>query len=118
MLSFIAAIAPVAAAGNTSISTEVVTAYTTYCPEPTTFVEGTSTYIVTAPTTLTISDCPCTRTHTYSTATVTVCPTSSGAPSPASANGTSSAILPNAANNHGVSYAAAVGAFIAVAGLL
>ncbi|ODQ63589.1 hypothetical protein NADFUDRAFT_53252 [Nadsonia fulvescens var. elongata DSM 6958] len=42
--------------------TKVVTALTTYCPEPTTLVHGNKTYTVTAPTTLTITDCPCTLT--------------------------------------------------------
>ncbi|KAM0345425.1 hypothetical protein ACHAPU_006588 [Fusarium lateritium] len=43
-------------------TTEVVTALTTYCPEPTTLTHGNSTYTVTEPTTLTITDCPCTVT--------------------------------------------------------
>lgn len=44
--------------------TEVVTALTTYCPEPTTIVTNNRTYTVTEATTLTITDCPCTLTHT------------------------------------------------------
>ncbi|PBP21196.1 hypothetical protein BUE80_DR007764 [Diplocarpon rosae] len=44
-------------------TTEVVTKYTTYCPEPTTFVGPNSkTYTVTEATTVTIEDCPCTVT--------------------------------------------------------
>jgi hypothetical protein len=42
--------------------TEVVTAYTTYCPGPTKITHGHKTYTVTKATTLTISDCPCTVT--------------------------------------------------------
>jgi hypothetical protein len=44
-------------------TTETVTTLTTYCPGPTTFTHGTNTYTVTAPTTLTITDCPCTVTR-------------------------------------------------------
>ncbi|KAK9369884.1 hypothetical protein V1509DRAFT_617823 [Lipomyces kononenkoae] len=57
-------------------TTEVVTAYTTYCPYPTTFVEQNKTYTVTEATTLTITNCPCTRTSVFTTSTVTVCPCS------------------------------------------
>jgi hypothetical protein len=49
--------------------TEVVTAYTTYCPEPTKITHGTKTYTVTKATTLTISDCPCTVTKPVVTST-------------------------------------------------
>lgn len=38
--------------------TQVVTAYTTYCPYPTTFAQGNQTYTVTSATTLTITSCP------------------------------------------------------------
>ncbi|ODV74374.1 Spi1p CYBJADRAFT_72855 [Cyberlindnera jadinii NRRL Y-1542] len=38
----------------------VVTEFTTYCPEPTTFITNSQTITVTEPTTLTITDCPCT----------------------------------------------------------
>lgn len=41
-------------------TTQVVTAYTTYCPVPTTITHGSKTYTVTEATTLTITDCPCT----------------------------------------------------------
>ncbi|PBP25132.1 hypothetical protein BUE80_DR004051 [Diplocarpon rosae] len=51
------------AASSPVYTTEVVTKYTTYCPEPTTFVGPNSkTYTVTQATTLTIEDCPCTVT--------------------------------------------------------
>jgi hypothetical protein len=42
---------------NVVYTTEVVTAITTYCPEPTTVTYGESTYTVTEATTLTITDC-------------------------------------------------------------
>jgi hypothetical protein len=47
-------------------TTEVVTALTTYCPEPTTLTHGNKTYTVTEPTTFTITDCPCTVTKPQS----------------------------------------------------
>lgn len=53
--------------GTEYTTTEVVTKYTTYCPLPTTIVEGNKTYTVTKATTLTITDCPCTRTKVYTT---------------------------------------------------
>ncbi|CAI4060440.1 hypothetical protein N7582_001618 [Saccharomyces uvarum] len=49
--------------GNSTTTTtqyEVVSEFTTYCPEPTTFVTNNATYTVTAPTTLTVTNCPCT----------------------------------------------------------
>ncbi|KAL8644023.1 MAG: hypothetical protein Q9210_007458 [Variospora velana] len=68
MRSFIASaalLAGVAAAHGHSNSTapaeyttEVVTAYVTFCPSPTEIVHGSSTITVTEATTLTISDCP------------------------------------------------------------
>ena len=45
---------------NVTYTTEVVTAITTYCPEPTTVEYGGTTYTITKATTLTITDCPCT----------------------------------------------------------
>ncbi|PTB79653.1 hypothetical protein M440DRAFT_1311173, partial [Trichoderma longibrachiatum ATCC 18648] len=41
-------------------TTKVVSAYTTYCPEPTTFTFNAKTFTVTEATTITITDCPCT----------------------------------------------------------
>ncbi|KAG6012501.1 hypothetical protein E4U54_007502 [Claviceps lovelessii] len=41
-------------------TTEVVTAFTTYCPAATMIHIGNKTYTVTSATTLTITDCPCT----------------------------------------------------------
>ncbi|OAA55639.1 hypothetical protein ISF_07744 [Cordyceps fumosorosea ARSEF 2679] len=46
--------------GEVVWTTEVVTAYTTYCPAPTTVVVNNKTHTVTEATTLTITDCPCT----------------------------------------------------------
>jgi len=45
---------------STTWTTEVVTAYTTYCPMATVLTYGEHTYTVTESTTLTITDCPCT----------------------------------------------------------
>jgi len=45
---------------NVSYTTEVVTEYTTYCPEATQVSYNGQTYTVTEPTYLTITNCPCT----------------------------------------------------------
>ena len=60
---------------DVTYTTEVVTAYVTYCPSPTEIVHGSTTYTVTEPTTLTISDCPCTVSKPVYTSSVTVCST-------------------------------------------
>lgn len=69
MRSFIASaalVAGVAAHGNgtapVQYTTEIVTAYTTYCPAATQITHGAETYTVTEATTLTITNCPCTVT--------------------------------------------------------
>jgi hypothetical protein len=50
---------------SASTYTEVVSSFTTYCPFATTVpVNDNTTYTVTSPTTLTVTDCPCTLTHT------------------------------------------------------
>ncbi|KPM46319.1 hypothetical protein AK830_g24 [Neonectria ditissima] len=49
-------------------TTEVLTAITTYCPEPTTLSFNNKTYTITEPTTFTITDCPCTVSKPYSPA--------------------------------------------------
>ncbi|GAB7344660.1 hypothetical protein MBLNU457_3142t1 [Dothideomycetes sp. NU457] len=46
-------------------TTEVVTSFTTYCPEATVLAFGNKTYHVTKATTLTITDCPCTLTKAH-----------------------------------------------------
>ncbi|CAG8952948.1 hypothetical protein HYFRA_00007663 [Hymenoscyphus fraxineus] len=51
--------------------TTVLTAYTTYCPVPTSVVQGNQTYTVTSATTLTIKNCPCTVTYPATTASTT-----------------------------------------------
>lgn len=53
---------------NVTYTTEIVTAYTTYCPSPTAITHGTHTYTVTEATTLTITNCPCTLTKPVYTA--------------------------------------------------
>ncbi|KAK7969452.1 clock-controlled 6 (CCG-6) [Apiospora saccharicola] len=65
-------------------TTEVVNQYTTYCPGPTTITHGTKTYTVTAPTTLTITDCPCTVSKPVFTTSAVVCngASCSGKPAP------------------------------------
>ncbi|KAK0374097.1 hypothetical protein CLIM01_08543 [Colletotrichum limetticola] len=57
-------VAPVAALLTNGTYTQVVTAITTYCPEPTVIYHGKFTYTIKEPTTFTITDCPCTITHT------------------------------------------------------
>ncbi|KAK3196160.1 hypothetical protein K4F52_000539 [Lecanicillium sp. MT-2017a] len=70
----VAAAAAVSANKNgTAVTTEVVTAYTTYCPGPTSIVHGNKTYTVTEATTLTITDCPCTITKPIITTSEVVC---------------------------------------------
>ncbi|KAK4450100.1 hypothetical protein QBC34DRAFT_350186 [Podospora aff. communis PSN243] len=63
--------APFPGINNTGLSTEglvtvvtVVGRFLTYCAEPTVLKWGKNVYSVTAPTTLTIDDCPCTITTT------------------------------------------------------
>jgi hypothetical protein len=58
---------------NVTYTTEVVTAYTTYCPGPTEITHGGKTYTVTKATTLTITDCPCTITKPVITTSAVVC---------------------------------------------
>lgn len=99
-------IVPPVSSNGTSVSytteTEVVTAYTTYCPYPTTIVTNGGTYTVTAPTTLTITNCPCTLTHTipYTTSSAGSGTTSTLVTSSAAQSATSSVIIvPNGAAN-------------------
>ncbi|KAK0123968.1 hypothetical protein ONS95_008956 [Cadophora gregata] len=53
-------------------TTEIVQTYTTYCPVPTTVVQGNHTYTATEATTLTITNCPCTAVNTYPGTTTTI----------------------------------------------
>jgi hypothetical protein len=77
----IAAVAAAAVAGvsagysNVTYTTEVVTALTTYCPEPTQITHGGKTYTITKATTLTITDCPCTISKPVYTSKVVECKT-------------------------------------------
>ncbi|KAJ3948345.1 uncharacterized protein N0V96_002593 [Colletotrichum fioriniae] len=98
-----APIAPVAALLTNGTYTQVVTAITTYCPEPTIIYHGKYTYTIKEPTTFTITDCPCTITHTGPMPTGTAVPPSSPAschppaptaPPPAPPPTTSAAALP------------------------
>ncbi|KAK8042243.1 Mmc protein [Apiospora rasikravindrae] len=88
-----AATYPVAAPNNNGTTmasqvvkytTEIVNQYTTYCPGPTQITHGTKTYTVTAPTTLTITDCPCTVSKPVYTTSVVQCngASCSGKPAP------------------------------------
>ncbi|KAF5019040.1 hypothetical protein F66182_8961 [Fusarium sp. NRRL 66182] len=70
-LAFAAGVA--AHAKNVTYTTEVVTAYTTYCPAPTEITHGGKTYTVTEATTLTITDCPCTVTKPVIVTSAVVC---------------------------------------------
>lgn len=67
---------------GTQYTTEIVTAYTTYCPGATTIAHGNQTYTVTEATTLTITNCPCTITKPVYTSAVTACTTCTAAPVP------------------------------------
>jgi hypothetical protein len=58
---------------NVTYTTEVVTAITTYCPEPTTVEYGGTTYTITSATTLTITDCPCTIKKPVTTISSVIC---------------------------------------------
>ncbi|MCJ1324984.1 hypothetical protein MMC10_001646 [Thelotrema lepadinum] len=71
------------AASNVTYTTEVVTAFTTFCPGATTLTHLGSTYTVTSATTLTITNCPCTITKPVHSSSHEIHPTSlTGAPIP------------------------------------
>ncbi|CAI4215175.1 unnamed protein product [Parascedosporium putredinis] len=57
-LAGLAAAGAVPAQNGTVYTTEVVTAYTTYCPEATTITDGDNTITITEPTVVTITHCP------------------------------------------------------------
>ncbi|KAF5967995.1 clock-controlled 6 (CCG-6) [Fusarium coicis] len=88
-LAFAAGVA--AHAKNVTYTTEVVTAYTTYCPGPTEIVHGDKTYTVTKATTLTITDCPCTVTKPVITTSAVVC---HDCPAPPAHHGNNSTMVP------------------------
>ncbi|QGI81730.1 unnamed protein product [Fusarium fujikuroi] len=88
-LAFAAGVA--AHAKNVTYTTEVVTAYTTYCPGPTEIVHGDKTYTITEATTLTITDCPCTVTKPVITTSAVVC---HDCPAPPAHHGNNSTLVP------------------------
>lgn len=53
-------------------TTETVSSFTTYCPLPTTVVQGNQTYTITSATTLTVTNCPCSLTKTYPATVTTI----------------------------------------------
>ncbi|RSL39847.1 Clock-controlled protein 6 [Fusarium euwallaceae] len=79
------------AKSNVTYTTEVVTAYTTYCPGPTEITHGGKTYTITEATTLTITDCPCTVTKPVITTSAVVC---HDCPAPPPAKGHNSTFVP------------------------
>ncbi|KAF4454462.1 clock-controlled 6 (CCG-6) [Fusarium albosuccineum] len=79
------------AKSNVTYTTEVVTAYTTYCPGPTEITHGGKTYTVTEATTLTITDCPCTISKPVITTSAVVC---HDCPAPPPAHGGNSTMVP------------------------
>ena len=106
-----------------SVTTDIVNSYTTYCPGATTFTQGSHTYTVTAPTTLTITDCPCTITHSVPVSTGTVVPPpytgvpGNGAPTTVPAGGppaTTPTTVPSSGSRFVAGSAAAVLAFVAL----
>jgi carbohydrate-binding DOMON domain-containing protein len=60
---------------SVAYTTEVVTAYTTYCPGPTIITHSDKTYTITSATTFTITDCPCTVVKPVTTSSVVSCHT-------------------------------------------
>lgn len=80
-----------AQAQETVVTTVVVSEYTTYCPSPTTWAYKNTTYTVTEPTTITITNCPCTVIHSQPppVTTTSYCPPTNGTvPFPTYANST------------------------------
>lgn len=82
---------------NVTYTTEVVTAVTTFCPEPTQITFDGVTYTVTEATTLTISNCPCTISKPVTVISSVVCNTCGpAAPKPTwpAKNATAPAVTP------------------------
>jgi hypothetical protein len=100
-----------ASRGNVTYTTEVVTAYTTYCPAPTTLTYSDKTYTITEATTLTITDCPCTVSKPVMTSTVTACNTCGP-----HANGTATYVAPTGGKTTTTAAPAATTAVTAGAG--
>lgn len=79
-------------------TTDVVTEYTTYCPEATEITYGGQTYTATSETTLTITNCPCTVTYPVTSASPTyVPPPSTYVPPPAPYTNATSVYTPTPA---------------------
>lgn len=77
----VAALASGAAAwSNVTYVTDTVTAVTTYCPSATVISHGSSTVTVTAPTTVTFTNCPCTITRPVTTTSTTYANSTTAAP--------------------------------------
>ncbi|KAI1061845.1 hypothetical protein LB506_009663 [Fusarium annulatum] len=98
-LAFAAGVA--AHAKNVTYTTEVVTAYTTYCPGPTEIVHGDKTYTITEATTLTITDCPCTVTKPVITTSAVVCHDCPAPPAHHANNSTLVPVYPTGKPGHG-----------------
>jgi len=79
---------------STTYVTDVVTAFTTVCPEATVITYGEHTYTVTESTTLTITNCPCTITRPVVVTSSVYCQ-SCTAQTTLYPNTTSSSITPN-----------------------
>lgn len=91
----------VSAAPNGTVVTEVVTEYTTYCPEPTTLTHGDKTYTITEATTITLpcpTGCHVTKTLTSSPAAPTVPAGNSSAPAAPTKQPTAAPPAPTTAN--------------------
>ncbi|KAJ6083750.1 hypothetical protein N7467_007885 [Penicillium canescens] len=101
----IAALAAVAVGAVASdVTTEVVTQYTTYCPEATSVVHGSHTYSISTPGHITMTNGPYTVTRPLVTSTVTQCNSCSSSTPLASSSSipvvpsvaTSTPLVPNA----------------------
>ncbi|CAG8385495.1 unnamed protein product [Penicillium salamii] len=71
--SIAALVAGAAGAVASGVTTEVVTAYTTYCPEATSIVHGSQTYSISTPGHITMTNGPYTVTRPIQTSAVTQC---------------------------------------------
>ncbi|GME86174.1 unnamed protein product [Ambrosiozyma monospora] len=113
---------------------QVVTAYTTYCPEATEITTNGKTITVTGATTLTITDCPCTIKSTFLTSgVVSSAPATSPATSPATvpvpaaskavpskavvASSSGSAVVPTLSTAEGSAAKVGVAGLAAIAGV-
>ena len=100
-------------AGNATATAEV-TYFTTYCPSPTTFAYGSSTYTVTEATTMTIEDCNCTKETSAATSAAQVASSSSKNSTVPAATSTSAPAVANSGIAAKVGSAAAAIAGVAM----